>query len=145
MRKEGRGPSLGLYFVLLLLMLGAYYIFFSTGRTQEVSYSQVEDLFRLEQVESFYVKDGNQLYLKLKGGLTVRNQLGDTYLFRTELGELIEAHAPQDASERGDSGIIAGCAKCVALAVEIHAPEFYAVKFSAVVACAFLAEEYRSL
>ena len=61
MRREGRGPGMGLYFMVLLLMLGAYYVFFSTGRTTEVTYAQVEDLFRLEQVDSFCIKDGNQL------------------------------------------------------------------------------------
>ena len=90
MRREGRGPGIGLYFAVLLLLLGAYYVFFSSGRTAAVTYAQVEDLFRREQVESFYVKDGDQLYLNLKGGVTVRNELGDTYLFRAELGDLIE-------------------------------------------------------
>ncbi|MDE6934150.1 MAG: ATP-dependent zinc metalloprotease FtsH [Oscillospiraceae bacterium] len=58
-------------------------------RVPGVSYAQVEDLFRREQVQSFYVKDGSELYLSLRDGATVRNELGSTDRFREELGELI--------------------------------------------------------
>jgi cell division protease FtsH len=88
--QQRRGPGLGLYFLIILLLLGAYYVFFSTSRTAAVTYAQVEELFRSEQVESFYVEDGDMLYLNLKSGATVQNQLGDAYLFRAELGELIQ-------------------------------------------------------
>ncbi|MCI9215133.1 MAG: ATP-dependent zinc metalloprotease FtsH [Oscillospiraceae bacterium] len=58
-------------------------------RVPGVSYAQVEDLFRREQVQSFYVKDGSELYLSLRDGATVRNELGSTDRFREDLGELI--------------------------------------------------------
>ena len=54
-----------------------------------ITYAQVQDLFRSEQVESFYVKDGDSLYLSLRGGLLVRNELGSVAAFREDLGELI--------------------------------------------------------
>jgi len=88
--QQRRGPGLGLYFLIILLLLGAYYVFFSSGRTMVVTYAQVENLFRNEQVESFYVEDGDKLYLNLKGGGTVEHKLGDTYLFRAEMGDLIQ-------------------------------------------------------
>jgi len=87
--QQKRGPGVGLYFLIILLLLGAYYVFFSSGRTLVVTYAQVENLFRNEQVESFYVDDGDRLYLNLKDGSAVEHKLGDTYLFREEMGDLI--------------------------------------------------------
>jgi len=81
---------MGLYLAVLVLLLCGYYFFFGTLRTPEVSYAQVEDLFRREQVTSFYIKDGDHLYLSLKDGSVVSNRLGSADLFREELGELIQ-------------------------------------------------------
>ncbi|MCI8721649.1 MAG: ATP-dependent zinc metalloprotease FtsH [Oscillospiraceae bacterium] len=80
---------MGVYFALILLLLCGYYLFFDTLRVPAVSYAQAEDLFRREQVQSFYVKNGSELYLSLRDGTTVRNELGSTDRFREELGELI--------------------------------------------------------
>ena len=54
-----------------------------------MTYAQVEDLFQREQVTSFYVRDGSQLYLNLQDGTTVTNTLGSVESFREELGDLI--------------------------------------------------------
>ena len=89
MTKQRNRPGVGVYFALILLLLCGYYLFFDMTRVPGVSYAQVEDLFRREQVQSFYVKDGSELYLSLRDGATVRNELGSTDRFREELGELI--------------------------------------------------------
>jgi cell division protease FtsH len=87
--KQRNRPGVGVYFALILLLLCGYYLFFDTLRVPAVSYAQAEELFRREQVQSFYVKDGSELYLSLRDGTTVRNELGSTDRFREELGELI--------------------------------------------------------
>ena len=89
MTKQRNRPGVGVYFALILLLLCGYYLFFDTLRVPAVSYAQAEELFRREQVQSFYVKDGSELYLSLRDGTTVRNELGSTDRFREELGELI--------------------------------------------------------
>ncbi len=89
MTKQRNRPSAGVYFVLILLLLCGYYLFFYTMRVPAVSYAQAEELFRQEQVQSFYVKNGSELYLTLRDGTTVRNELGSTDRFREELGDLI--------------------------------------------------------
>ncbi len=94
--KEKNRPGLGLYLMMILLLLLAYQLLFGAGRTGEVTYAQVESLFRSEQVESFYVKNGRDLYMTLKDGTMVRNQLGSVELFRQEMDELI-----QDQKARG--------------------------------------------
>ena len=88
MTRQGKRPFFGIYFAIVLLLLVAYYLYESMGTTM-ITYAQVQDLFRSEQVESFYVKDGDSLYLSLRGGLLVRNELGSVAAFREDLGELI--------------------------------------------------------
>ena len=88
MTRQGKRPFFGIYFAIVLLLLAAYYLYESMGTTM-ITYAQVQDLFRSEQVESFYVKDGDSLYLSLRGGLLVRNELGSVAAFREDLGELI--------------------------------------------------------
>ena len=94
MTKQRNRPGVGVYFALILLLLCGYYLFFDMTRVPGVSYAQVEDLFRREQVQSFYVKDGSELYLSLRDGATVRNELGSTDRFREDLGELIREQRP---------------------------------------------------
>ena len=89
MTKKGRTPGFGLYFMAIILLLAAYYIFYGTMGTTSVTYAQVQELFRGEQVKSFYVKDGDSLYLNLVSGDTVRNELESTDAFREDLGGLI--------------------------------------------------------
>ena len=90
MTKQRNHPSMGLYLAVILLLLCGYYLFFGALRTPKISYAQVEELFRREQVASFFAKDGDELYLNLKDGSTVRNDLGSAERFRAELGGLIQ-------------------------------------------------------
>ncbi len=94
MTRQGKRPFFGIYFAIVLLLLVAYYLYESMGTTM-ITYAQVQDLFRSEQVESFYVKDGDSLYLSLRGGLLVRNELGSVAAFREDLGELIAEQREQ--------------------------------------------------
>ena len=96
MPKQRRGPGLGLYFAAIILLLAAYLVFYGSARTASVSYAQVEELFREERVEKFLVRNGEELYLYLKDGNTVRNELESTYAFREDFGEII-----REQRERG--------------------------------------------
>ena len=89
MTKQTKNPGMGLYFLAIILLLLAYYAFAGGDRMPTVTYAQVEDLFQQGQVTSFYVRDGNQLYLNLQDGTTVTNTLGSVESFREELGDLI--------------------------------------------------------
>ena len=80
---------MGIYFIILLLLLCGYYVVFGTSRTPDISYAQVRELFLREQVQSFVIQDGDELYLNLKDGSAVHNELGSTELFWEELGDLI--------------------------------------------------------
>ena len=89
MTKQTRRPGMGLYFLILLLLLCAFYGLSDRFGPQSVSYAKVEELFRTEQVVSFFVDDGDLLYMNLKNGTVVKNELGSTERFREELGDLI--------------------------------------------------------
>ncbi len=89
MTKQTKRPGLGLYFMAIGLLLIAYYALAGLDGGVSVTYAQVEELFAQEQVESFYVRDGDQLYLTLHDGSVVYNQLGSVERFREEMGELI--------------------------------------------------------
>ncbi len=95
MTKQTRRPPVGFLFLILSLFLFGFYALSDSLGPQEVTYATVEELFAAEQVESFWVDDGDILYLNLVDGSTVTNELGSTELFRTELGELI--HAQKEA------------------------------------------------
>ena len=89
MTTQTKNPRMGLDLLAIILLLLAYYAFAGGDRTPTVTYAQVEDLFQREQVTSFYVRDGSQLYLNLQDGTTVTNTLGSVESFREELGDLI--------------------------------------------------------
>ena len=87
--KQPRRPSFGFLFLILTVLILAFYTLSESLGPQSVTYATVEQLFHEEQVDSFWVDDGDILYLNLLDGSTVKNELGSTELFRTELGELI--------------------------------------------------------
>ena len=91
MMRKGRSPGFGIYLMTIILLLAAYYVFYGAMGTPSVTYSTVQSLFEQERVETFYVKDGNTLYLNLKDGSTLRNELESTDAFREDMGELIQA------------------------------------------------------
>ena len=80
---------MGLYFLIIMLLLAAFYGFSDFFGPKTVTYAEVENLFYTEQVESFLVDDGDMLYMNLRSGEIVKNELGSTERFREELGDLI--------------------------------------------------------
>ena len=80
---------MGLYIMLIGLLLVSYYAFASVGRGTAITYAQVEELFRREQVESFYVSNGRDLHMTLKDGTEVENALGSVDLFRETMEDTI--------------------------------------------------------
>ena len=90
MTKQTKRPGMGLYLMAMIVLLMAFYIFSGSMNTTGITYSQVRDLFENRQVQSFYVKDGTDLYLHLQDGSVVRNELGSVTIFREDLGDLIE-------------------------------------------------------
>ena len=81
---------MGLYFLAAIMLMLAFYAFSGSSGGAAVTYSQVQDLFEKEQVKSFYVKDGTDLYLNLQDGTLVRNELSSVEVFREDLGDLIQ-------------------------------------------------------
>ncbi len=90
MTNHTKRPGMGLYFAAILLLLGAYYVFYGSMGVPAVTFAQVETLFEDGKVISFSIRDGNDLYLNLTDGSTVHNQLGSTDLFWSRLGSLIQ-------------------------------------------------------
>ena len=95
MTKQTKRPGMGLYLMAMIVLLMAFYIFSGSMNTPGITYSQVQDLFQKEQVKSFYVKDGTDLYLNLQNGTVVRNELSSVELFREDLGDLIQEQKAQ--------------------------------------------------
>ena len=91
MTKQTRRPGMGFYFLILTLIVFGFYFISGLFGPESISYAQVETLFEQEQVVSFTVEDGDLLYLKLKNGAVVQNELGSPERFRDELGELIRS------------------------------------------------------
>ena len=95
MTKQSKRPGLGAYFIIILLLLGAYYLLENSLSDTTVTYAEVVTLFQQEQVESFLVRDDKDLYLQLKDGTVAHNELGSVEAFRAELGELIRSQKEQ--------------------------------------------------
>ncbi len=77
------------YGLLLLILFFALQYISSTNATDTLSYSQMVQLFRQEQVSSFVVKD-NTVTLSLSDGTTQECEITDVSLFREDLGELVQ-------------------------------------------------------
>ena len=90
MTKQTKRPGMGLYLMAMIVLLMAFYIFSGSMNPPGITYSQVQDLFQDRQVQSFYVKDGTDLYLHLKDGSVVRNELSSVTIFREDLGDLVD-------------------------------------------------------
>ncbi len=87
---------MGLYMAAILALICIYYFLYHSTGAAAVTYARVEELFHGEQVQSFFVQDGKDLYLNLKDGTQVRHELGSVDRFREELGPVI-----RDQKDRG--------------------------------------------
>ena len=98
--KKRSSLSVIVYILILALAIGWLITLFGLG-DKGLPYSQVVDLFRKEQVRSFYVADGHiymELYEPLDGELEVTAEIADVDFFRQEMRELI--------SQQSDAGIL---------------------------------------
>ena len=95
MKKQSpRRGAIILYTILLAAMLFALYKVFDASNKVDLKYSDVIDLFKQEQVESFSIKD-NELTMKLRenykdtGKKELTYKLADFGLFYSDLGDTI--------------------------------------------------------
>ncbi len=90
-----------LYIVILLAMLFCIYKLFDTSKAVEMTYSDIVDQFKTENVESFAFDNG-EIYMKLREPFQeqteIRQRLMDFSVFYTDLNELIQ--------QQKDAGII---------------------------------------
>ena len=98
MTKKFQTSSLpNLIFLVLLFCLCLSWVWRLNGAGQELTYSQVRQLFVQERVSAFTVSD-NTLTMKLNqpmadGRDTVRYELDDVQWFKEDLGELVVQQA----------------------------------------------------
>ena len=96
MSKQNRPSGLSFLMLGLVILLCLSWIWQLNGENERVEFSQVEQLFRQEKVESFVIRD-NTLLMTLRGEPegrnTLRYELYDFDLFYDSLGELVEAQA----------------------------------------------------
>ena len=83
----------GVLFYVALVAAVLMLIFYLFGRTNDLSYAELTDLFRQEQVKSFQVKDRTitmELHNEYKGKTKLTAKLADVDAFRTEMMDLIQ-------------------------------------------------------
>ena len=91
--QRNRTRDIGFYVLILVILLAVIYTMFTpTQQTEELSYSDIVDMFVNEEVESFTV-EGTNLIIKLKGAAEdetpITYELYDVGLFWNHLGQLI--------------------------------------------------------
>src|SRR5699024_1154072 len=90
--QRNRARDLGFYVLIMVILLAVIYSMVAPTRTEQVIYSDVVDLFRSEQVESFYI-EGSNIVLTLKdaqpGDAPVSYRLYDVGLFWSDMRDLI--------------------------------------------------------
>ena len=96
MSKQNRTSSLSFLMLGLVILLCLSWIWQMNSQSERLDFSQVEQLFRQEKVESFTIRD-NTLLMTLRGEPegrnTLRYELYDFDLFYDSLGQLVEEQA----------------------------------------------------
>ncbi len=96
MSKQNRNSSLSFLMLGLVILLCLSWIWQLNSQGDRMEFSQVEQLFRQEKVESFVIRD-NTLMMTLRGEPegrnTLRYELYDFDLFYDSLGRLVEEQA----------------------------------------------------
>jgi len=94
--KQNRTSSLSFLMLGLVILLCLSWIWQMNSQSERLDFSQVEQLFRQEKVESFTIRD-NTLLMTLRGEPegrnTLRYELYDFDLFYDSLGQLVEEQA----------------------------------------------------
>ena len=93
MSKQNRASNLSFLMLGLVILLCLSWIWQMNAQSERMGFSQVEQLFRQEKVESFVIRD-NTLLMQLRGEPegrdTLSYELYDFDLFYDTLGELVE-------------------------------------------------------
>ena len=96
MSKQNRTSNLSFLMLGLVILLCLSWVWQLNSQGDRMEFSQVEQLFRQEKVESFVIRD-NTLLMTLRGEPegrnTLRYELYDFDLFYDSLGELVEKQA----------------------------------------------------
>ena len=92
LKKKSYG-NIGFYIVIFVILLATVLILLNEGDSSSISYAEVKDLFRNEQVESFTLED-NVLYLELnkayEGQTLIIYRLAYFEVFYNDLWDLID-------------------------------------------------------
>ena len=90
--QKNRARDLGFHILVMVILLAVIYSMVAPTQREQVIYSDVVELFRNEQVESFYI-EGSNIVLTLKdaaeGDPPVTYQLYDVSLFWYDMSDLI--------------------------------------------------------
>ena len=95
-QNRNRGRDLGFYMLIGVIVIALIFYLTTPQEPKELTYSEIEDLFKQEKVESFKL-EGNELTLKLKekDPETEKDEIHQTLpsanWFREDLGDLIDA------------------------------------------------------
>ena len=96
MSKQNRTSNLSFLMLGLVILLCLSWVWQLNSQSERMEFSQVEQLFRQEKVESFVIRD-NTLLMTLRGEPegrnTLRYELYDFDLFYDSLSELVEEQA----------------------------------------------------
>ena len=91
---KNRARGIGFYLLIGVIILAVIFYLTTPAEQKEYTYSEIEELFRQEQVKSFCL-EGDELTLNLyspdsDGNTTIKKTLSNPTWFREDLGDLIE-------------------------------------------------------
>ena len=91
---KNRARGIGFYLLIGVIILAVIFYLTTPAEQKEYTYSEIEELFRQEQVKSFCL-EGDELMLNLyspdsDGNTTIKKTLSNPTWFREDLGDLIE-------------------------------------------------------
>ena len=91
---KNRARGIGFYMLIGVIILAVIFYLTTPAEQKEYTYSEIEELFRQEQVKSFCL-EGDELTLNLyspdsDGNTTIKKTLSNPTWFREDLGDLIE-------------------------------------------------------
>ena len=102
--KKRKFLSVPMYLIILVLLLSIITVFFG-GRVDDLSYSQVLELFHSERVKSFVVEE-NTIYLELHGSYEGKSaltcRLADPEGFMSQMQEILAAQTASGVLESYD-------------------------------------------
>lgn len=94
----------GFYLIILLILLATVFIMLQTNAEPKLTYSQVLDFFKQEQVDSFSVQDGT-LHAKLKDGKEFTYSLAYVQMFWDDTRDMVEDQYARSVITKYDYGV----------------------------------------